>query len=667
MTTKCHITAEDLYKFEIVSDPQISPDGRYVIFTVQRTDAKTEKKYSNLWLVATDGDTPPRQFTYGDQVDRLPRWSPDGKTIAFLSNRKNEKQFQLYLIPVDGGEARPLTDLTGSFANYEWSPDGNRFVAQFRKKDEADIEREKDEQKKKLGIVNRHITGLNYKMDGLGYLPEEKWHIWTIDAQTGAGTQISNGRYDELTPTWSPDGTKILFISNHSADPDQLLDETELYTIPADGGEMTQIIAHHGRKFNPTWSPSGTKIAYLGRVKPNHPEQNSTLFVTDVISGDTHNLSSDSDLHLSSIVTLTDSGSSLPQQSPLWSSDGQKIYVIAVTRGRQPILAFDLEGNCQTIISGDGIAATISFDSRQTKLVYLWGSLYEPGQVYLLDTEIDLNQPLTTFNEWLADIDLGNIKQVSFTGGDDYAIEGWITYPPDFDPAQSYPSIMQIHGGPMTQYGYTFMHEFYYLAAQGYVVYWANPRGSQGYGDEFAASIAGRWGTVDVDDFMAWADFMAAKPYIDPNRMALTGGSYGGYMTSLLVGKTNRFRTAVAQRVVSNGVSFYGSSDMNWFAENLFGLESTPWDDLDRYWELSPMRYIGNAQTPTLVIHGENDMRCHQEQGEQLYVALKRLGVDTELVLFPGASHGLSRNGRVDQRIARLNHIQRWFDKYLKD
>jgi dipeptidyl aminopeptidase/acylaminoacyl peptidase len=272
---------------------------------------------------------------------------------------------------------------------------------------------------------------------------------------------------------------------------------------------------------------------------------------------------------------------------------------------------------------------------------------------------------LTTVNrDWLAEIDHGTLEEVWFKAGDGYDLHGWILKPPGFDPSQTYPSILQIHGGPQMQYGNLYSHEFAYLAGQGYVVYWSNPRGGQGYGEEHAKSIFGQWGTVDYDDVMAWTDFMAQKPYIDPARMGVTGGSYGGYMTTLIIGRTDRFKAAVAQRVVSNFISFYGSSDLNWGLENLAG-SPPPWEDMAANWEQSPISAIGNAKTPTMVFHSEQDNRCDKEQGEQVFVALKRQGVDTELILFPGESHGLSRGGRTDRRIARLEHMLRWFDDYL--
>lgn len=663
------ITPEDLYNAQQVANPQISPNGHHIIFTVQRVDRKTEKKYSNLWLVASDGTTPARQFTYGDHVDRAPHWSPDGRHVAFLSNRRDETQFQLYLIPIFGGEARPLTSLTGSFASFAWSPDGSRFVAQFRQKDEEVIERDKDEQKKKLGVVARHITSVSYKSDGVGYLPQEKWHIWTIDATTGEGTQLTDGTYDETEPCWSPDSRQILFVSNRSQRPEFELDATELYLIPADGGEITQVAAHHGRKMMPSFSPNGGHIAYLGRVLPANWWQNASLYIVPVDgSSPARNVTHDFDIHLSS-VTNADLGGSPGFSTPVWSNDGSRLFFTISQTGDQPLLAVDISGDTptlETIISGKGVVGDFSLDSQQQTIAYFWGDAATPNQIRSHNLASQTTHKLTTFNEdWLAEIAFGNIEEVWFDGPDGNRLHGWVLKPVGFDPSQKYPSIMEIHGGPQTQYGHTFMHEFHYLAAGGYVVYWSNPRGSQGYGNDHSGTIYNAWGTVDYADVMAWADYMEQQPYIDPERMGVTGGSYGGYMTTLIIGRSSRFKAAVAQRLVSNFISFYGSSDMNWAVQNLFGSETDPWNDLDNYWKQSPISYIGGATTPTLIIHSESDNRCDREQGEQVFVALQKLGVPSEMLLVPGESHGLSRMGRTDRRIARLSHMRRWFETYL--
>lgn len=668
LETKRPLTAEDLYHLQLVSDPQISPDGRYVVFGLLRVDRKTEKKYANLWLVLADGSAPPRRFTVGNQTDTHPRWSPDGTAIAFLSNRQDEKQMQLYVIPFQGGEARPVTEVLGSFAGFSWSPDGRHFVAQFRQKDQEAIEREKDEQKKKLGVVARHITSLTYKSDGVGYLPQEKWHVWTFDVETGEGVQLTEGDKHETEPCWSPDGQHILFVSNRHAVPDLNPDATELYQIPAAGGQMIQVeTGHHGRKFSPAFSPDGRSIAYLGRTRPGDWAQNSCLYVVPAAGGQARNLSVAHDLHLS-LMTLTDTGSNTPPPPPTWSRDGRRIFVLATEQGNQPLLAFDTaSGEYERLIDDPGLVGSFNLNTAQDKLAYLWGTQTMTGQVWLHDMAPRTSMALTHFNEDLfAQITWGHIEEVRFAGPDGHPLHGWVLQPPGFDPSQRYPVVLEIHGGPMTQYGRAFMHEFHFLAAHGYVVAFSNPRGSQGYGETHAMAIANGWGTVDYADVMAWADVVAGLPYVDANRMGVTGGSYGGYMTTLIIGKTHRFKTAVAQRVVSNFLSFYGSSDLNWMTEHLVGVDGQPWDDLAQYWQQSPISFIGNARTPTLIIHSENDFRCDREQGEQVFVALKKLGVDTEMLLFPEESHGLSRDGRTDRRVERLHHMVRWFDKYLR-
>ncbi len=665
------ITAEDLYKIELVSDPQISPDGAHIIFGLTRVDRKTEKKFTNLWLVSSDGSVPPRQFTYGDHTDSHPRWSPDGRSIAFLSNRKDEKQFQIYFIPLNGGEARPVTKMKGAFAGFAWSPDGRSFATQFRKKDRAAIERDEDEQKKKLGVVSRHITTLEYKADGSGYLPEEKWHIWTVDADSGEATQLTSGdKFNEVQPQWTPDGRFLIFISNRDPQPDINWDQTELYRMPAEGGEMELIPSHEGRKSHHAISPDGNWIAYVGRKQKGHWYQNDCVYLVPASGGKARNLTDEFDLHLAT-ATLTDTGSGTPQPPPTWSPDGRTLYTLATEKANQPLLAFSIDPQApgyERIIDEDGLVGSFSLDSSAQTVAYLWGDFSGPAQVRVRDLAADHTRTLTRFNnDWLAKIENGNIEEVWFKGKDGTNLHGWIMTPPGFDPGKKYPSILEIHGGPQTQYGRAYFHELNLLAAQGYVVYWSNPRGSQGYGEDFAGAIYNQWGTVDFDDVMAWADYVEKLPYIDTERMGVTGGSYGGYMTTLIIGRTHRFKAAVAQRVVSNFISFYGSSDMNIGAEYLFGAEQPPWVDLENYWKQSPIATIGNAKTPTLVIHSEHDFRCDKEQGEQVFVALKKLGVDTEMVLFPEESHGLSRAGRTDRRIERLNHMIRWFATYLKE
>ncbi len=668
MPTQTLITAEDLYQFELITDARIAPDGRAVICTVQRVDRKTEKKHSNLWLADTQTGQL-RQFTFGDWSDSSPRWSPDGRTIAFLSNRADEKQAQLYLIPRDGGEARPLTRLKDmSIGSLEWSPDGKQFLCAIRQKDQEAIDRDADEQKKKLGIVARHITTTRYKGDGRGYLPAEKWHLWFINARTGKAKQLSNGRNDEFESTWSPDGQWVAYASNVQPQPDLTPEMDDLFIIPTSGGESRQLATPPGYKFSLSWSPDGRWLAYLGSDKPGEWWRNTNVWVT-AVDGRTppRNLTAHADLNaIGGSGSDTGGGQMNP---PTWSADSQKLYFQAEHKADICLMSVTLDDEpvVERVITANGLIGLFTFDDTQQKLAYTLATQQHPAHLFVHDLASGKEKQLTRFNGWLTRKSLGQLEEVWFKARDGYPLHGWILTPPDFDPKQQYPSILEIHGGPQTQYDRGFMHEFYYLAANGYVVYWSNPRGGQGYGEAHCGAIWNNWGSVDLTDVLDWVAFVRQRPYIHPQRMGVTGGSYGGYMTNMIIGREpDLFQAAVTQRCVSNLISMWGSSDGNWQFQQTIGENKPPYDNLEKYWDQSPIKYIGNAKTPTLVIHSEQDLRADQEQGEQVFVALRHKGVDTELVLFPEEPHGLSRDGRTDRRITRLQHIRRWFDKYLK-
>ena len=667
---KRHITAEDLYRFQLIASPSISPDGQHVVFCLDRVDRKTEKKYANLWIVSTDKE-PPRQFTHGDQRDSQPTWSPDGNEIAFLSNRGDEKQAQIYIIPFYGGEARRLTEVKGTIGDFEWSPNGKQLVFTLRRKDREEIEQEKNEQKKKLGVVSRHITRVFFKEDEVGLLPKERWHIWSIDAKTGRTKQLTEGEvYDEYGPCWSPDGREIAFCSNRSKDPDLDPDAIDLFVMGAGGGDLRKIETPPGPKASPRFSPDGKWLAYFGREGKGQWWKQTCVWVVPADgNGRAENLTEQFDFNVSS-WTINDMGGSPPMMPPTWSNDGKAIYFQVSHHGNtvlKSISSHGEKGSLQTLLGDKGVVGSFNFSKDGRKLAYFHADMDNPGGVWFRNMTTGQSRKLTQVNEnILRALDLGEVEEVWIKGTSKNDIHGWILKPPGFDEGKKYPSILEIHGGPLVQYGNFFMHEFYYLAAHGYVVYFCNPRGSQGYGEEHAKAIANNWGTADYDDVMAWAGFLGKKPYIDRGRMGVTGGSYGGYMTNWIIGHTGRFNAAVTQRCVSNLISMWGSSDFNWAFQEVFGNES-PWENVENYWRQSPLKFIGNAKTPTLVIHSEQDLRCAPEQGEQVFVALKKLGVDTEMVRFPDEPHGLSRTGRTDRRIARLEHILRWFDRYLKD
>ncbi len=661
------ITAEDLYHLQVLTSPQISPDGRHVAYRVQRVDKKTEKKYANLWVVPTVGGAP-RQFTRGDQNDGAPVWSPDGKTIAFLSNRGDpENPPQIYLIPFDGGEAYKLTHIDGEIHTITWSPDGKKLLCAVRKLDPDALERQKDEQKKKLGVVARHYDRVFFKLDGYGYLPRERTHLWLVDVHSGKARQLTDHPvFDESQPAFSPDGKTIVFVSNRSDDPDMHPDRDDLFLMPTSGGPLQKLDTPTGPKSFPVFSPNGQFIAYYGREGEGQWYRNTSLWIVPVSGGPARDLLAGKDLHVGAdcIADLN----AVETVAPVWSNDERAIYFQAGWHGSSLLKRVDVAtGDVTDIVGEGGAVGVFSLDKAQSKVAYFFGQMNDPGQVYIRDlSDGQTTRHLTHINrEILESVTLSRVEEVWFKGPDGNDLQGWIMFPPDFDPKKKYPSILEIHGGPQTQYGKFFMHEFYYFAARGYVVYFCNPRGGRGYGEAHTAAIWGAWGTKDYDDLMAFADLMSQKPYIDTTRMGVTGGSYGGYMTVWIVGHTERFRAAVTQRCVSNFISMWGSSDFNWIFQEPVQADA-PFRDFDKFWDRSPIKYIGNCKTPMKVLHSEQDHRCPIEQGEQVYVALKRLGVDTEFVRFPDSPHGLSRVGRTDRRIARLNHIIGWMDKYLQ-
>ena len=650
------IDAQDLLTMRFVSQPQLSPDGTHVAFVSRWIDAEKNKYFSNLWLVPTTGRKP-RRFTVGDYGDTSPRWSPDGRHIAFVSDRSDSSQ--IWLIPVDGGEAGQLTDLQeGSLGSLAWSPDGTKIAFTLRPKPSADRKAEREAREKEhRSYPPRVIRRAGYREDGTGYNGGERWHLQTVSVETGDVKQLTSEDYDDHSPAWSPDGKTIAFVSNRSEDADLTPGYQDLWLISSNGSAARRLTKQSGHMQSPVWSPDGAEIAYIGH---DHPDEiwgvtDPHLWAVSIESGEARDLTLGLDRPVGHYTISDTSESEGAVQSLIWSADGARLFFLVSDRGSCHLYTVDRSGGGpQQLTQGATDVCALSADRETTQLALQIGSATESGDVYLLPTmDGDNRAPirLTDVNrEWKAELSLSDSEEIWFDTCDGEKIQGWIVKPPDFEPDQKYPMILEIHGGPHTQYGNAFFHEIQFLVARGYVVLYTNPRGSRGYGQAFTAAIRGDWGGPDFSDLMAGVDYAIDQGYVDPERLGVTGGSYGGFMTNWVVSHTDRFKAAVTQRSVTNMISMAGTCDVQLMGDRTY-FPSEVWEDPTLYWKLSPLSYVQNINTPLLILHSEGDLRCPIEQGEQLFIALKRLKREVEFVRYPPeASHDLSRSGPPDLR-----------------
>ena len=659
------VEAEDILRLRSVSDPRLSPDGERIVFVVRRTDAEKNRYFSDLW-VAPFEEGEPRQFTTGDHGDASPRWSPDGRTIAFISDRGESAQ--VWLLPADGGEARQLTRLEeGSVNRLQWSPDGTRLAFAYRAKPPEDRKaarelREKEHRSNPPRVVRRLI----YRMEGEGFIGEERWHVWVADAQSGEARPVTQGDFDHGAFAWSPDGSELVVVSNHSAEPDITRGHDDFWRVPAEGGEAQRVECTPGPKETVAWSPDGQWLAYYGTTDPEDEWgiKNEALLVAPAAGGEARDLTQLLDRPVGNAI-LADfrSGGFL---GPIWSGDSRGLFCLINDWGGCHLYHAPIEaGEPNRIAGGARDIASLSFDASRRRVVSAIGDARQPGEVYVAEADggfvyrrrSDVNEAL------LGEVALAEPEEFTLEGPGG-PLHGWTLRPPDFDAGRRYPAILYIHGGPHTQYGHAFMHEFQYLAAAGYVIVYSNPRGSKGYGYEHTAAIRGCWGGPDYADLMAVADHAAALPYVDETRIGVTGGSYGGYMTNWIVGHTARFRAAVTQRSVVNLHSMAGTCDFNFTESRYFGGDA--YANPEGLIRQSPLFCAGAVETPLLIIHSEGDLRCPIEQAEQLFAALRRQGKEVEFVRYPReANHGLSRGGPPDLRLDRLRRIREWMDRYL--
>lgn len=674
------ITPDDLLALQLVEDPQLSPDGGRVAFVRMEIDRERYDYSRSIWLAPVEGGEP-RRLTNGPN-DTAPRWSPDGRSLAFLrgpvrseppktreARDNGASRAQLYLLPLlDGGEPRQLTRMRYGAGVAAWSPDGVSiaFAAQTGQPDDAEVDDAALEDKRFPRV--RTIDQLWHKADGVGYSYELRSHLFSVTLTGGEPRQLTDGDWNDDEPHWSPDGRTLAFTSDRSEER-WLWPAPALWTFDLISGALSRLTDEALSIAGPAWSPDGLRIAYLGSPR-RHAVGHTDLYVSDVAHGEAGQRLLTADWEADCQDSgIDDQRGSHGAPCIAWSADGRDILLLASLRGATHVYAAPADGvgAPQALTSGAIRVYGFSTDREARTLALGISTPALPGDLFAraLAGGDEAPRRLTSLNSaLLAEVALAEPEEYAFTGADGWELQGWVMRPAEADREQPLPAILEIHGGPSAMYGYGFFHEFQLLAARGYAVVYVNPRGSTGYGRTFSGAVTNDWGGRDFDDLMAGLDAAIARGGIDANRLGVAGGSYGGFMTNWAVSHSDRFKAAVTMRCVSNNATMFGISDIGpWFTQDQLG--ATPWEDLDRLMRFSPIAYVKDIHTPLLILHSDQDLRCPLEQAQQLYTALKFLRQETRLIIFEGQSHDLSRTGHPRSRMRRLNEIVGWFEQHI--
>jgi dipeptidyl aminopeptidase/acylaminoacyl peptidase len=681
--SKRSITEKDLFDFIWVANPQLSPDGTRVAFTRISVDDKKTGYETSIWLVAMDSEQSPIRLTSGKH-DASPRWSPDGSHIAFVrGGEKDEtgklKPGQLFLLSLNGGEAFAITDLPKGAGGAVWSPDGKRIAfpssttqedIDKAKKKKSGAKDKDDDHESDVHIISRAI----YRSNDEGYLDTKRHsHIWVLEVPTVSdempkSLQLTSGNYDEGQIIWSCDGSHIYFTTRHIDEPYYELPSTDIYSIVAAGGTPEKLTTVPLFAGDLTLSPDGKQFAFHGSVaQPVRSYSQPDLWVVDVApDAKPKNLTVDYDFDVGSNV-FGDNGPPRAgrSRSLYWSADGRWLYDVIENHGRSPIVRVDTRSGAVTELThGDEAVLDLNVNPSSNAIVAMISTPIMIGDLFKISAD-GTRSRITDFNKKLwSQLNLTMPEEINYKSFDGKKIQGWIQKPPDFDPQKKYPMILDIHGGPHTAYGWVFDHEFQWMAAKGYVVFYPNPRGSTSYGQDFGNIIQYHYPGDDYKDLMAGVDEIIKRGYVDPKKLGVTGGSGGGVLTDWTITHSDHFAAAVSQRDISNWASWWYTADFTLFQPNWF--KAPPFEDPDDYKDRSAITFVKNIHTPVLFVLGESDYRTPQDSGgEQLFRALKYMRRPTAMVVFPRETHELSRSGEPWHRIERLDHIVGWFDKWM--
>ena len=655
--TQSKFSPEDIFELEYAVDPQVSPDGKWVIYTRRTNDIMTDGTRSNLWIAKTDGSQH-RPLLSGKKAFYGAKWSPTGDRIVYQSNE--EGKTQLYVRWMDTGQTALISNVPKGQGNVTWSPDG-QYLAFTMSVDDTNRPFSVKMPKKPKGATwskpVKYVTKARYQADGAGILEPSFRHIFVIPADGGTARQLTSGNYNHGgNLTWSKDGSEIFFSANRSDNWEYESRESDIYSVTAFGpnaGTITQITDTPGDEYSPVVSPNGKYLAYLHSDNKKLAYRNRHLFVKTLGKQDSKNITSDIDNSVS---------------GPIWNEKSSGLYYQMTERGTITVGYSSLKGKHKKLATGLGGTtigrpyAFAAFHADDDVIAYTKGSGQRPADIFVKDGRDEVR--ISALNEdLLGHKKLGEVKEIIYNSSiDGEEIQGWYILPPDYDPTKKYPLILEIHGGPHLAYGPHFSAELQRFAAEGYIVFYDNHRGSTGYGERFALLLQNKYSSKwDFADHMSGVDALIEKGMVDPERLYITGGSAGGIATAYAIGLTDRFKAAVVAKPVINWISKVLTAD-SYLGQIPNQFPGMPWENVEHYWERSPLSLVGNVTTPTMLLTGENDRRTPMSETEQYYQALKLRKIDTVMVRVPDSPHGIA--GRPSRMIAKIENILGWFEKY---
>jgi len=655
------VNVDDLLALQVASDPQISPDSLFIAFTIHCSNEEANTTSSAIWLVSSQAgkDQMPRQITSvgtGKHHDSMPRWSPDGQSLAFLSDRSGS--LQIHLLPLQGGEARQVSNLDQGVTAYSWRPDGKALLAHsaWKPADDLDVP--------DTSTISVVYTRLDEQWDGLGYKQERHQQLWLLHLD-GAATRLTSEPVDLVQSCWSPDGTEIAFCANRRPDPD-LSVSMALWVLTISTGQMRRLTPEEGLAQMPAWSPDGQTIAYY--YSKNQTEtSNVSPWLVDVHSDSTPRPAISKAQDLTCLELIVDEIHNTFLSRPQWFPDSRSLLIAVQERGQVHLYRAALEHDqAIKLTSGNGCYINPQLSKDGQTIAMIRTDWFTPGDIWSMDHNGENRHKLTGVNDtFLRSHQLVRPKRITWQSFDGLEIEGWL-YLPLLAQGAKAPLILEIHGGPSLAWGDSYVHEFQVLAGKGYAVLAANPRGSAGYGEEFCKKSLNDWGGNDFRDLVAGIDHVLATEPVDGTRLGIGGGSYGGYMTNWAITQTNRFKAAVSRYGISSLSNVRLLSDQTlWFDYAIDGADTESGKDLGQ--SRSALTFADRITTPLLLLHADNDLRCPLSESFQLFVALRKRKHRVELVRYPGVSHMIDWPdfGAPQQRTDRLRRTVEWFERYV--